>query len=566
MIRKFYLLLSGIVFLSANAFSQGFPEGGQVHGDFVFDAQLYQTDEKLGITDSTLDGNIFGMNAYGNIIYTNGDFSAGLRYEAYLPPLSGFDKRYEGHGVPYWFARYDHDKVDITVGHFYEQFGNGLVLRSYQEWALGFDNNINGVRLKVQPFNGVYIKALAGTQRFFWDPFEDNNRAIIKGLDGEIYLNDLISKWRTSRTRIIIGGSFVSKYQQVTPRSFLRDTVRYEYKIPDNVAAYAGRINLLHGGFNLNAEYARKINDPSSLNNFIYKDGEALYTSISYSTSGFGIILTGKRIDNMSFKSDIYDDSYASDINFLPPLGTQYVYSLATMYPYATQPNGEIGVRGKIYYTIPKKSWLGGKYGTKFEFSYSRINSLDKERVEPNIPIDSTGTLGYKSNFTNFGDVEYYRDFAVKINKKINPKWKFILEYINLKYNIDVIEGHPGEPMVKAHIGIADVTYKINRKNAIRFEYQQLLSKQDRGEWLMAMLEYSISPRWFFSIMDEYNYGNPNEDMQLHYYTASVAYVKDATRVSLSYGRQREGLICVGGVCRMVPASNGLSISITSSF
>jgi hypothetical protein len=34
----------------------------------------------------------------------------------------------------------------------------------------------------------------------------------------------------------------------------------------------------------------------------------------------------------------------------------------------------------------------------------------------------------------------------------------------------------------------------------------------------------------------------------------------------MSYGKQRAGIFCVGGVCRNVPASNGFAISITSSF
>lgn len=563
---KNYLIVSLFLLLPVSLLSQNVLSGGNVHDDFVIDAQYYQTDDKLGITDSSLAGNYYGMNAYGNIVYTNGNFTAGLRYEAYLPPLSGFDKRYEGQGIPYWFARYKADKFDITVGHFYEQFGNGLLLRSYQEWTLGYDNNINGARVKFQPFKGVYITALAGTTRFFWEGFENNNRAIIKGFDGEIYLNDLVKKWERSKTRIVIGGSFVSKYQKVTPKTILIDTTRYEYKIPSNVAAFAGRINILRGGFNLNAEYARKINDPSSMNNFIYKDGEALYTSLSYSTRGFGVILTGKRIDNFSFKSMIYDESNASDLNFLPPLGTQYMYSLATIYPYATQPNGEIGVNGKIFFTIPKKTFLGGKYGTKVELKYSKINSLSKKKVADNIPIDSTGTLGYKSDFFKFGDETYYEDFAVKISKKINKSWKFKLGYINLLYNIDVVEGHTGEPDVKANIVLADITYKINRKHALRMEYQQLFTEEDRGDWMMALLEYSISPKWFFTIFDEYNYGNPDKDMQLHYYSGAIAYVQNATRISLSYGRQREGLLCVGGVCRQVPASTGFSLTISSSF
>ena len=46
----------------------------------------------------------------------------------------------------------------------------------------------------------------------------------------------------------------------------------------------------------------------------------------------------------------------------------------------------------------------------------------------------------------------------------------------------------------------------------------------------------------------------------------STGYTQGANRLSITYGKQRAGLFCVGGVCREVPASNGFSISLTSSF
>ena len=563
--KKIILLFSAVLvvtFLQA----QSFTDGGQVHGNFGIDAQYYQTDEKLGITDSTLDGEMYGMNAFGKLVYTNGNFSAGLRYEAYLPPLKGFDRRYEGQGVPYWFARYKWENVDITVGHFYEQFGNGLVLRSYEEWTLGVDNSINGARVIFNPSKGITMKALAGTQRFFWEPYRDKNRGIIKGFDTELYLNDIIKGFEGSKTRILLGGSFVSKYEQTAEKTLVRDTTQYVYKMPDNVAAWAGRMNLIHGGWNLTTEYARKINDPSAMNNFIYKPGEALFASLSYSTRGLGLVLAAKRIDNMSYKSDILEESNALDINYLPPLTKQHVYSLATIYPYATQPNGEMGIQAQMIYTIPRNTFLGGKYGIKIELDYSKINALDKDRISPGIPIDSTGTLGYESDFFAFGDIKYFRDLSVNLSKKFSRTYKVIAGYSNMKYNIDVIEGHPGEPIVNAHIGILDMTWKLSRRHSLRTEFQALFSEEDRGDWAMALIEYNIAPKWFFSLMDEYNYGNPDEDMQLHYYSGAIAYVKGSTRFSVSYGRQREGLLCVGGVCRQVPASNGFTLNITSSF
>ena len=66
--------------------------------------------------------------------------------------------------------------------------------------------------------------------------------------------------------------------------------------------------------------------------------------------------------------------------------------------------------------------------------------------------------------------------------------------------------------------------------------------------------------------MDQYNYGNSVEKNQIHYPYGTFGYINGGNRVSLGFGRQKAGLFCVGGVCRVVPASNGLTITVTSSF
>lgn len=552
--------------LPLTSFSQSFLEGGQVHGNFQLDGAYYLTDNKLDITDSTLDGKLFRMNAFGNLIYTNGNFEAGFRFEAYLPPLAGFDAEYDGVGIPYYYAKYRWKNLELTAGNFYEQFGNGLVLRSYEEWQLGYDNSIRGFRAKYKVTEGITLTGLIGSQRFYWEPYKDANRGIVRGFDADLYLNDFIPGMSNRKTKISLGGSFVSKYEKSTTKTIAVDTSIYQYKLPENVAAFSGRFSINYGGFSIASEYAYKINDPSEMNNYIYKNGEALLVNLAYSQKGLGISLSGKRIDNMSFKSARNEVGNVLDINYLPPLTKQHTYSLATLYPYASQPNGEMGVQAGVMYTIPKKTKLGGKYGTKLELNYSNIYSIDKQEIAPGIPIDQTGTKGYKSEFFKLGGEKYFEDISISLNKKINRKWKFNTNYIYQAYNIDVVEGHAGDPMVYANIAIVDITWRITPMKSLRLENQYLFTKQDKGDWAMVLLEFNIAPKWFFTIMDEYNYGNPETNLQLHYYNANIAYVHGSTRISMGYGRQREGLVCVGGVCRQVPASNGFTISIASQF
>ncbi len=555
--KKIISILAIVLAFGTTINAQDFIKRSQVHGSFEVDGMYYHADDELGITDSIINGNVFGMNAFADIIYTLGDFSAGFRYEAYLPPIAGFDRSLEGQGFPYIWASYSTGKFSFTAGNFYEQFGNGFTLRTYQEWTLGYDNSINGARVVYEPTQGIILKGVYGTQRFFWSKYEKNGRGIVKGFDGEINLNDVFSSMSDSKLKLILGGSAVSKYQA--------DSDPY-YKLPENVAAFAGRFNLGYGKFNFSSEYAYKINDPSAVNGYIYKPGDAFIFSGSYSRRGLGVFAQFKRIDNMSFKSDEAVTSNALDINFLPPLVEAHTYMLAAMYPYATQPNGEIGYQIEINYKVPKKSKLGGKYGMGISINYSQMNDIAREKANDTAYIGQSGTMGWKSDFFKFGDQIFNRDLTVEIDKKFSRKFKSIFKYIYQDYDIATLLGHEGEPNVKANIAIIDMTWKFTSKKSIRWEVQGLWTKEDKGDWAAALIEYTISPHWFFTIADQYNYGNKHSNEQIHYYTGSFGYTLKTTRFALTYGRQREGVVCVGGVCRQVPASSGFYVTISSSF
>jgi len=537
-------------------------EKSQVHGSFEFDGAYYMQDTALGITDASINGKNFAFNGFGKIIYTLGKFTAGLRYEAYLPPLAGFDERLEGQGFPRIWASYTSERFSFTVGNFYEQFGNGLTLRSYEEWSLGYDNSINGARVTFEPVHGLHLKGVYGVQRFFWSKYSKNSRGIVKGFDAEIDLNEAFTKMNNSKVRLILGGSFVSKYQDD------QDPI---YKFPRNVSNAAGRFTLGIGSHLVFiSEYAYKINDPSAINNLIYKEGQGFLFSFTYSKKGFGFYGMFKRYDNMSYKSDRGETANALDINFLPPNTETHTYMLTSMYPYATQPNGEIGFQFQINYKIPKKSKFGGKYGTGIAINYSQVNDIVRNPVEvpgtDETAVNEPGTLGWSSPFFSFGHRVFWQDFNIAIDKKFNKHFKGTLTYMYQTYDIAVLQGHTGDPTVYSNIGVVEMTYKFTSKQALRWEVQGLMTKQDKGDWAAVLLEYTISPHWFFSLMDQYNYGNPETKNQLHYYNGSFGYTLETTRIALTYGRQREGIVCVGGVCRAVPASSGFSITISSSF
>ena len=140
-------------------------------------------------------------------------------------------------------------------------------------------------------------------------------------------------------------------------------------------------MDMSYGNWGLQAEYARKGQDPSIMNHYIYRKGEALMLNATYSQKGFSANLQAKRIDNMCFKSSRSESGEMLYINYIPAITKQHTYAFLNMYPYATQTTGEMGLQGDVMYKIKKGTLLGGKYGTDIHFNGAVITGLDTNHL-----------------------------------------------------------------------------------------------------------------------------------------------------------------------------------------
>ena len=186
------------IFTFHHSFSQ--IAGGEVHGNIQVDAQYYNPDSSIGapaVPEKMLE------NSFANIIYTNNNFSAGLRFESYLNTMQGFDPRYSspGTGIPFRYAGFKIDALEVTAGNFYEQFGSGLIFRSYEERGLGLDNAMDGIRLKYAPFRGISIKGVWGKQRNYWSL----GPGIVRGADADFSINEIFSKLSEKKNPVYFG-------------------------------------------------------------------------------------------------------------------------------------------------------------------------------------------------------------------------------------------------------------------------------------------------------------------------------------------------------------------------
>ena len=530
-------LISFVLFLCAIQFALS-QQKGILSGGFQSESQFYKSDDAIGAV-SPDEG--IGSNNYFKLDYAIGDFTVGVRYEAYMPPILGYPEGFEGKGIANRYASYQGDLFNVTVGNFYEQFGSGMILRAYEERLLGIDNSIDGIRVRFAPVAGINLTALAGSQRQFFD----RGAGTVRGLDAGFEIAELIKKdWKT---RIRLEGSMVSKFEEYTGP---------DAAIEEDVRSYSGRIKVNGSNWDFSTEYVDKDIDPSATNSFnTNRKGRGFLTNINWYKKGLGLSTTFRRIENMDFRSERNASQTNLWINYLPSETRQHGYLLPNIYPYAAQLNGEIGGQVTLTYLIPKKSTLGGKYGTRLSLNYSKFNKLSRNE-------NASEEDSFDSEFFQFGDTVLYSDFNIEIEKKVSKDLKFVLNYVRLNYNKFEVEGVPSDN-IESHIAVIEALYKLGKRRSLRMEVQHLSTEQDKGNWAGFLTEYSMAPKWSFFFFDQYNYGDKDK---IHFYQAGFSYTKKASRLSMSYGRQRGGLICVGGVCRFVPSATGLTLSFSSSF
>jgi len=532
-------------------------------GGFESNSQWYLND--TGLLDENKNptshpDNPLRSNSFLFLNYKYKNWSAGIQGEAYeKQALYGLNPKYVGTNVATYFVQYKTEKIDLTAGYFYEQFGSGLLFRSWEDRALGINNALRGARAIFKPTKYVIFKSIYGQQRTGFDVANSK----IYGLDTEIILSDIL-KYNT--TNLSLGLTYVGRDEKATLEN---------PKFNSLTSGYAGRLSLAHNSFYLSTEFDYKSKDAvvqvvDQIDNNLIKPGSALLLNLGYSKKGFGLDGTFRRLENMSFFSEraAKGNSYNDRImNFIPSLTKQNHYNLANIYVYQAQPNviladkdlvkaGEIGGQLDLFYDVKKGSILGGKNGMKLAFNFSNWNALGGTFYIYN-PQD------YKTDFLGFGK-RYFTDYNMEVTKKWNSKWQSIFSYSNQYYNKKMIQETYGE--VKTNILAAEATYKFTTSRSIRLVGEHLWADHDKKNWAGGTVEMNLNSKLSFYLSDMYNYGNDTDYLRNHYYNIGGAFRKNSTRIALNYGRQRGGLVCVGGVCRVVPESSGLSLSLNTSF
>mgnify|MGYP001353549641 FL=1 len=552
MLKKFIIVFILLIIVN-NIHGQS---SSSFYGSFESNGVYYQENEDEKYKDK------FASNNYLNLKYIlNSSWNFEVQVESYSPMrLQNYSDSFENTHLSTLNINYSKNNFGFTIGSIYDQFGSGLILRTWEDRQLGINNSIWGLR-STYGNDKVNLKLLAGWQK----KGSQISVGKVMGFDSEFTLINSSDIYEN----LILGLSYVGRFENL---SFPDISPPVGYDFNDLTSLFSGRIDYVKNDFYLSYEQIYKSKDGVALQGAIFndfvKEGAAHSLNIGLAKSGFGIDFSFRRLENMGFYSDRFEQGEVfneTTINYLPALTKQHDYLLTNINVYESQPyvsfpdpslmkSGEIGYQMDLYYDVKKNTFMGGKYGSKLSINISSWYNLDGDY--------SYNPLDYNTDLFAFGE-KYFSEQSFELRKKWSEKFDNIFLFVNKYYNKRYVEEKIGE--INSQVFVLDNTLKLNNKKSVRFELQHLFNKDDKKNWYGYGLEYNFNYNFSTYFNTIVNYQNTEENKP-NYYSFGVSYSKNASRYSISYGKQRGGLLCYGGICRYVPEFKGISFSINTSF
>lgn len=496
---------------------------GTLHGGIESNAILYKKDE------ANPDGQKHGNNTYLNLKYDYKNFGAGLQYEIFEPPLKGYPEELKGNGLVQYYVGYSNDKLSVTAGSFYEQFGSGLIFRAFEERSLGINNSLRGLNVKYTPTDWLRIKLMGGQPRRYIT-YAD---AIIGGGDADVTISRLWNK--DGSYDITLGGAWVTK----------KNTKSIPESVdPEMMHLYSMRGGFSAGGFNLGAEYTIKGMGQSFspyVQKFLKESGTALLVNLDYLRNDFGVSGVFRRVEHMDFRIDNKLQQIYVPMNYIPALTKQHKYALPSLYPHQTNTSGEIGGQVDVYYNL-SGDWLG-KYPLKLALNASYYNSLGRN------PMETMPFFGREGS-------KLFSEISLEMGKRFS---RAIMINTGLHYQ----EVDHNTLLYKSFAQVVDILWKISKKASLRTELQHMTTDMEEKGWIYGLVEFGFAPHFTVFGSDMYSYAAEKKE---HYYNVGGSFTYGSLRAMLSYGRTRAGVQCVGGICRYVPEYTGLTGTLSYVF
>lgn len=554
------IIFLGILTAAISAYGQSNSDDkGQFSGNLLLNYQKYIRDDSIGANTKVYKENSASVDAWLFMNYRIKGFEFTLRYDGlFNSPLLNPQSSHTFHGIGYWQIRKKVEKLDITIGSFYDQLGSGILFRAYEQRQIGIDYAMQGARLMYDLTPKLKLKAFAGNQKGYLENRFGYSPQVIAGANID-WLVDIGEDGKAGTLNL--GASALNRTLDKSAMDVVKGEIN-SYDVPNrflpkyNVFGFNGYFTYTIGNFVWNAEINTKSKEAIRLidSRLYLKNGRVYYTSLSYGKSGikigkqkasFGINIQARHIENFPLRTTPNDQLLNGLVSYLPSLTRQNTYRLMARYNAPAQDLGEDGIQGELDFK-PRK-------GTQITLNGSFVKSL-------------------AANGENNKSIQLFHEMYAELVQTIGKKLKMKLGLQSIFYNQNRYESHPTYANVKTLTPFGEILWKLPKSRSLRVEFQYLNTKQDQGSFANAMVEFYLKPNISFAIGDMANV-QPHryEDMGisnrvLHYPTFFAQYIAGSSVFNIAYLKQQQGVNCSGGICRVEPAFSGIRFTCSTNF
>ena len=452
-----------------------------------------------------------------NLDYALGMFSAGLRFDIFQPNdpdpsiSRGKDKFAE---IDFIYFQADvgnkDEGLEITGGNFYNLFGRGMVLKSYEDRYIRIDNNLLGVMLTGK-YAGFVLTGLSGMAANLINERQD----ILHAADLEF------KGWQPLKAGVTVASNLPPSEEAA------RTTLASIRIIPS------------FWDIDIYTEYTAKFNEDIKQNIFNGDEtivGQGFYGNLNYYLGPLSLLGEYKYYDNIAFTSQDGTIYY----NTPPSVRLEYTYILPNRHPSPLNQANEQGFQTAASYNLNDETYFTAAYTQTKTLPassyYQRIN-------ETNVPVLTqlreyyfTGQHDWSENLTSVAAFGYNEELATN-TKNLTP--------------------------------ILENRFYFGEVNTIKLilEHQQVTNRTTTEEYFsdVVEVEYLRSPNFSFAVVAELQTKEPEQDRIVRKFWGFVQAgykIGNHSDISLLVGTRQAGNICIGGVCRYEPAFKGVELKI----
>ena len=493
--------------------------------------------------------------ANARIFFEN--LSIGLRYEMDDPSEVGRSFQ----GLRRRWIQYKKDRVELQAGDVTALFGRGLTVNLFESRPLNYDTWLDGLYGQFEKLwskdehelrPSVGISGVAGKLDFFDVLHSETNpnpdmRISARAVNGEF---GLLGR------KVLVGASFLQAFTEtdlVFPFTGQTFTTAREINQP---GAY---INFFTGEFEGFFEWTEPrsfMSKQQALGDTTdSRKGRALYASLSYANESFGATLEFK-----DYKYNVFDpyDAFSTDFNKLPlssppEVYRENTYTSMTRLTHAVNFNDEIGAQAELNITaIEDFDIVLSAAAASRHRGYAENPETFRREIIGTADIFPKFEEGYAPFFELYAEVEHHIGEMDYVKVAVQRTSNYDNNYLKMATTV----------AAKTQIATAaDESFQAILEHQWIFDAGRTIEDKTYLNELFTV-QYSLPIINFGGIFDfSTRYEKPHHIWAQGFVSVRIG---DSHTALVSYGSERGGLNCTGGICRVVPAFEGLRFTLTS--